>query len=116
MSPNKIYYFTSPEGDNPVKDFLDSLSVKQQAKVLRIITAIRSYGLSSVIPHIKKLQGYPLWEIRILGRDNIRVIYIVADRESILLLHGFMKKQQKTSPSDLALAMDRYNQWKSLDK
>lgn len=59
MNPTDINYYISLKGENPVSDFLDSLSTKQQAKILRILQTIQAYGLSSVLPHIKKLQGFP---------------------------------------------------------
>lgn len=107
----KIYYYLSPSGENPVQKFLDSLSEKQQVKVLRIIQYIKDYGLIAVIPHTKKLKGTPLWEIRFLGKDNIRIIYIVPLKETVLLLHGFIKKSQKTSLRDIEIALSRYQEW-----
>lgn len=114
----KIYYYVSSSGENPVQKFFDSLSEKQQVKVLRIIQYIKDYGLIAVIPHTKKLKGTPLWEIRILGQDNIRVIYVVPMKEIALLLHGFIKKTQKTSLRDIDIALARYHEWNKrlLDK
>src|SRR3990167_10018508 len=109
---HKIYSFVSSSGENPVQKFLDSLSEKQQVKVLRIIQYIRDYGLIAVIPHTKKLRGTPFWEIRILGKDNIRIIYIVPMKETVLLLHGFIKKSQKTSSRDIDISLTRYQEWK----
>lgn len=103
----QVIYFIDSQGNNPVSEFLDSLSDDQQSKVLRILHNIREYGLNSVIPHLKKLSGTPLWEIRILGRDNIRVIYVVPDRLKVLVLHGFIKKKQKTPPKEIEIALDR---------
>ncbi|MBI5614428.1 type II toxin-antitoxin system RelE/ParE family toxin [Candidatus Gottesmanbacteria bacterium] len=69
---NQVYYYRSPSGEIPIEKFLDSLQDKQQAKILRIFQYIKEYGLSAILPHTKKLSGTPLWEIRILGKDNIR--------------------------------------------
>lgn len=111
----KIYYYLSPSGDNPIQKFLDALSEKQQVKILRIIQYIKDYGLIAIIPHTKKLKSTPLWEIRILGKDNIRIIYVVPMKETILLLHGFVKKTQRTSPRDIRIALGRYYEWKKRD-
>lgn len=108
----QVIYFIDNQGKNPVSDFLDTLSGNQQSKVLRILHNIKEYGLSSVIPHVKKLSGSPLWEIRILGRDNIRVIYVVADKFKVLVLHGFVKKKQKTPLKELEIALNRLKQIK----
>lgn len=106
-----VVYFTSSAGENPVKNFLESISRKQKAKVFRIFYLLQEYGLSSITPHVKKLTGTPLWEIRILGEDNIRIIYIVPRRNTVLVLHGFIKKTQKTPTRELALALKRYKDW-----
>ena len=70
------------------------------------------YGLSSILPHTKKLTGTPFWEIRILGRDNIRVLYAIPFQNSVLILHGFVKKTQKTPVQELQVAISRFEQWK----
>lgn len=103
----QVIYFVDNQGKNPVSEFLDTLSGNQQSKILRILHNIEEYGLSSVIPHIKKLSDTPLWEIRILGHDNIRVIYVVPDRLKVLVLHGFIKKKQKTPPKEIKIALNR---------
>ena len=74
-----VYYYVSATGDNPIKSFLDSLSERQQAKILRIFQFIETYGLQAIISHVRKLSGTPLWEIRILGKDNIRTILLLLD-------------------------------------
>lgn len=109
-----IYYYISPHGENPVKDFIDSLFPKQQVKILRIFQYIEEYGLEAVIPHIRKLSGTKLWEIRILGKDNIRVVYIGIMKNNILVLNGFIKKSQKTPRKEVDLALLRYNNWLKL--
>jgi len=112
-----ICYYIAPIGGNPIKKFLDSLSEKQQAKILRIFQYIEQYGLRSIIPHLKKLTGTPLWEIRILGRDNIRVIYVTARRNTALILHGFIKKSPKTPKKEIKTALIRYREWQArIDK
>lgn len=106
-----IYYYTTFSGDNPVKKFIESLPERQQRKIARILSNIAEYGLITAIPHIKKLSGIPLWEIRVLGQDNIRVFYATVHQNSILLLHGFVKKSQATPRKDIKLSLDRLGEW-----
>ena len=110
---HKVVYYTSPTNQNPVSDFLDSLSTKQQSKILRILEYIREYGLEAVTIHTKKLTGYHLWEIRILGQDNIRVVYAILLKDTVLLLHGFIKKRQKTPPKEIQKALLRLKEYQS---
>lgn len=107
-----VAYYKKRSGKIPVKEFLDSLEIKQKAKVLRILLQIQKYGLTSVIPHIKKLTCLPLWEIRILGKDNIRIIYILLHQDLVFLLHGFTKKSNKTPTKEVKVSINRYYDWK----
>lgn len=104
----QVIYYIDAQGKNPVSEFLDTLSDNQQSKILRILNNIKDYGLTSIIPHVKKLSGTPLWEIRILGGDNIRVFYVVPNRLRVVVLHGFIKKKQKTPIKEIEIALNRF--------
>src|SRR3989344_6579285 len=95
-----IYYIT-PSGDNPVKEFLDEVRPRQKVKALRLLFHIEEYGLSAAISHMKKLTGTPLWEIRILGEDAMRILFVTQIERRIVLLHAFSKKTQKTPAKDI---------------
>ncbi|MDO8658015.1 MAG: type II toxin-antitoxin system RelE/ParE family toxin [Candidatus Levybacteria bacterium] len=109
----RVIYYVSKNGNNPIRNFLDNLSPKQQAKILRIFMYIKEYGLQSVVSHVKKLSGTQLWEIRVLGQDNIRVFYGLISKNGVLILHGFIKKKQKTPEKEIDLALKRYSEWQS---
>lgn len=108
---SKIYYYISLSGANPVKDFINALENKQKVKIFHIFKLIIEYGINSIPKHIKKLSGTNLWEIRIIGKDNIRIIYIVPKFRNVLLLHGFVKKTNKTPLKEIKIASYRYNDW-----
>lgn len=110
----KVVYFVSSSGENPVSKFIDSCAKPQQIKILRILKHLEGYGIQSVIPHIKKLSGTPFWEIRILGKDNIRIIYVVEIGKLIVLLHGFFKKTQKTPKKEIEICYIRHDEFKRL--
>lgn len=112
----QVVYFIDKTGKNPVEDFLARLSRKQRDKILHILLYIQEYGLVSAIPHTKKLTGTALWEIRILGKDNIRVIYVLSIEYTVLILHGFIKKKQKTPLKEIQIALNRYEEWKKIQK
>lgn len=107
-----VVYYTSVSGENPVKRFLESLQKIQKSKVFRIFQNIEMYGLSTALPHLKKLTGTPLWEIRILGQDNIRILYVTIHLDSILLLHGFVKKTQKTPNKEINTTLKRLREYR----
>jgi len=110
----KVIYFTSASGENPVSKFIDSCAKKQQIKILRILKHLEEYGVQMVIPHLKKLSGTPFYEIRVLGKDNIRIIYVVEMEKMIILLHGFFKKTRKTAKKEIEICYQRYKEFKRL--
>lgn len=113
MDRTIIYYYRNNDGNMPVKNFIESLLPQQQRKVTRVLSHIEEYGLVMAIPHIKKLTGTPLWEIRILGQDNVRVLYASVLVNSIVLLHGFIKKSQKTPIKEIDIAINRLREWEN---
>jgi phage-related protein len=58
--------------------------------------------------------GNGLWEVRSTLPSNriARVLFCIAD-ESLVLLHGFIKKTQKTPDTDLKLARKRMKEVQS---
>lgn len=94
-----------------MKDFLEKLSNSQLSKVLRILKAIENNSVQYSSPYTKKLSGTKLWEIRVLGKDNIRIIHAIIYHNDILLIHGFFKKKQKTPTKDLNTSLMRYKDW-----
>mgnify|MGYP001593676084 CR=1 FL=1 len=107
----KVTYYVSASGNIPVRDFLNAAGTMLKAKVLRILLHIEEYGLQGAIPHIKKLTGTPMWEIRILGGDSARILFVTQAGKRILLLHAFYKKTQKTSQKEIAIALSRLREY-----
>ncbi len=106
MSGWKVTYYISLTGENPVKKFLD-MRPAAKLKAFRIFSHIEEFGLTSVISHVKKLVGTPLWEIRILGGDSVRIFYVTQKEKKILILHAFAKKTNKTPIKEIEIALSR---------
>lgn len=106
----QVIYYVSKSGNIPVKEFIDQMGTKQKTKVLRTLFHIEEYGLQIVIPHLKKLTGTPLWEIRILGQDSIRMLFVTRVERQVILLHAFFKKTQKTPVREISVALSRYQE------
>lgn len=103
-----VELFTREDGKSPVKEFLDSCEIRKQVKILRALKYLEEFGPTSAIPNTKKLKGTPLWELRILGKDNIRIFYAPLGKERIVVLHMFLKKKQKTPSKEIETALKRY--------
>lgn len=67
------------------------------------------------MPLVRKLES-DLWEVRSTLPNSIaRVVFTVYDG-TILLLHGFIKKSEKTPASDLTLARSRLTMLREHDE
>lgn len=106
--PTKILsvnFYQSDKGAEPVREWLQSLT-KDQKKIIGedIKTVQRGWPIG--MPFVRKLDK-GLWEVRSHFNDGIaRVIFTIVNR-TMVLLHGFVKKSQKTPAKDLTLAKDR---------
>jgi phage-related protein len=101
-----IAFYRSASGAEPVRSWLKSLPIGERRTVGYDI-ALVEFGWPVGMPLCRPFGG-GRWEIRSsLGGNRIaRVIFCVAD-ERMVLLHGFIKKSQKTPQSELTLARDR---------
>ena len=93
--------------DANVEKFLTTLEKQTLAKVLRTVDLLEKFGHRLGMPHSKKMSK-EIFEIRIRGKREIRIFYCFHEN-IIYLLHGFVKKSQKTPKKDLRVAEDRYN-------
>lgn len=105
--PWKILLYRTVRGDSPVQEFVNNLEIKAQSKVRDTLNLLRISGTQLGLPHIKKLKGSELWELRILGTDSIRILYIAITGKTFLILHGFKKKKDKTPPKEITVAEER---------
>ena len=72
------------------------------------------FGWPLGMPLVRKLED-GLWEVRTDLEDGIaRVIFTIDSREAILL-HGFIKKGQKTPKEDLGTARKRLKRLRRRD-
>lgn len=106
-----IYYQINSQSNSPVYNFIESLDFKSKAKISNTFDLLEKYGINLGMPHVKKMKNYNLWELRILGGDNIRIFYVAVKDKKFLLLHGFLKKKQKTDAKEIKTALNRLNDY-----
>lgn len=106
----KTSFYTKPDGKSPVKEFLSKSNEVLRTKILRQIKYIQEFGLTHSIPNLKKISGTPLWEIRILGKDNVRIFCASLPNKEVKILHIIAKKKQKTPQKEIATALQRYKE------
>ena len=112
MAKMTLIYYQDKRGKCDVKDFIHSLSKVPKDKVFRAIKPLTEFGLGSHLLNAKKLVGTPLWGIRVLGKDSIRIFFAVVVNGTVLILHGFVKKTQKTPSREIGVASKRLEDWK----
>ena len=110
-SLNVIFFHTS-SGRAPVRQWLKSLD-KADRKVIGEDIRLVEFRWPLGMPLVRKMEEH-LWEIRshLSGRRIARILFTVNDGKMILL-HGFIKKSQKTPQRDLNLARNRRKLWQS---
>lgn len=102
-----IVFYIEEDGESPVRDFLESLEAKTQARFLWSIEQLRVRNVQAREPLVRHLEG-KLWELREESRTNIfRLLYFFFSGRRIVFLHGFQKKTQKTPRRELETAQKR---------
>lgn len=103
-----VVFFRTEQGNEPVREWLLSLA-KAERKVIGEDVLKVQYCWPIGKPLVSNL-GNGLWEVRSrLGNRVARVIFCV-EGSAMVLLHGFIKKTQKTPKQELDLAVKRMNQ------
>lgn len=94
--------------DERLESWLNDIPKDIKARIINIVDLLVEHGPQNVRePYVKHLQG-KLYEIRAKGKDGIaRVFYFAITGQRIVLLHGFIKKTQKTPKRELAIAVAR---------
>ncbi len=110
-----IEYYLTPEGRWPVKEFIDSLSVEGQAKYIFITRLLQEYGIHVKEPYVKQITGHKkLYELRIKDKSGIsRILYVAHTGKKFVLLHGFIKKTDKTPAKEIGIAEQRMKDYLS---
>ena len=107
-----IIFYEKENGSVPVMEFLNKLTEKHHAKALRDIDVLEKYGTSLTEPHVKHIKG-KLWELRIKSASDIsRIFYFTHVGKNIVLLHGFVKKTQKTPNREIETANNYLEDYK----
>jgi len=99
-----VFYRTSA-GNEPVREWLQSLTKPEKFRVGVDIWKVQSEWPIGM-PHVRPL-GSGLHEVRSSLPQGIARVLFAVDGDEMVLLHGFIKKTQKTPQEALALAEKR---------
>ena len=103
------------DGKIPVLEFILGLQPKQQAKIYREIDLLEKFGSDLHYPHVDTIKGDKykgLLELRIELASNIFIIFFFLHQgNNAILLHGIVKKRQKTPKKELDVALERMKEY-----
>ena len=109
-----VLFFSQGSGKEPVKAWLKKLSHQDQIQIGQDIDEVRNLWPVGM-PLVRKLNP-KLWEIRSRLRDGIARVFFTIEQQDMILIHGLVKKTQKTPKADLELSQQRIKQWTRTQK
>jgi len=100
-----VVFYKTEAGNEPVREWLKSLPREDRRTIGEDIKTAQ-YAWPLGMPLIRKMER-GLWEVRSsISQGIARVIFTIKD-SMMILLHGFVKKSQKTPPNELDTARRR---------
>lgn len=105
---NAVFYRNS-NGIEPVRDWLKGLPKADRRAIGEDITYVQ-FKWPIGKPRVDHLRG-SVWEVRTRLENRIaRTLFAVAQGQMVLL-HGFVKKTQRTPVEEIDLAAKRFKEW-----
>lgn len=100
-----VRFYCSASGSEPVREWLAKMGKPNKTTIGVDIKTVQ-FGWPLGMPLVRKLDS-GLWEVRSDVPEGIARVLFTVDGGVMVLLHGFIKKSQKTPKDDLKLAKDR---------
>jgi len=99
-----IEYYELPNGDKPVKIFINGLDLKMRAKAFGRIELLEEHGNTLREPYSKAM-GDGIFELRIdFAGDITRIFFFFMIGRKAVLTNDIIKKEEKTPQNALDLA------------
>ncbi len=109
------YDFAKISGRVPMIEFLDSLSIKERAKIFAYIEKLVELKNSGMQPkeNLSKHLNDGIFEMRVSLENKIsRSLYFYESDKRIIFTHGFVKKEQKAPKSEIDKAKHIRRSWR----
>lgn len=105
-----VRFFATASGNEPVREWLAGLE-REDRRVVGFDIKTAQFGWPIGMPLIRKLEP-GLWEVRSHIASGISRVLFTVVGDTMVLLHGFVKKSQKTPAVDLKTAKQRLSELK----
>ena len=103
-----IITYETPNGEKPIDEFIKKQQSQARSKIIHNVRLLRQYGNMLGMPHSKSF-GNGLFELRVRGKEELRILYCFSKRKNIYLLHAFRKQTQQTPKKELEIGLSRMN-------
>ncbi len=111
MKTRKIFEIVTPEESRPVSAFLRTLDSKEKKKISVQLETLQHKDCPLRPPMVKAFQQERhkgLFELRTrINKRMTRIIFCFDDMDNAVLLHGFVKKQERETVPALETARAR---------
>lgn len=98
----KIHSYYSQSGTDLIEKYIDGLTVEEQVDAYDVLKQLEEGSTDTLI--IKKWEG----KVReVYFYKHNRIFYVVADEDSIYLLHACRKQKNKTEKKDCKIIVSR---------
>ena len=101
----KVAFYKADIGDEPVRKWLQELEKEDKKAIGEEIKTVQ-FGWPLGMPIVRKLEK-DLWEVRISLKNRIARVLFTVNADTMVLIHGFIKKSKKTPVNDLKIAKQR---------
>jgi len=113
-SPLGCVFFETEQKNQPARDFLLQQNPEDRKIIGADIFAVQE-GFPLGYPLVEKIDK-DIWAVRSIVKDGIGRILFTIHGETIVLLHGFIKKSRKIPKPELKTARDRLRLFRELSK
>ncbi|MCL2557601.1 MAG: type II toxin-antitoxin system RelE/ParE family toxin [Treponema sp.] len=103
----RVLYYFDDSGLKPVKEYIDRLTLREQAKTMAFIAMLEEKGPNLPRPYADILED-GIHELRIkLRGTQARILYFFCYRDVIVLTNAFEKRTREVPKAEIGLAKKR---------
>jgi phage-related protein len=106
-----VRFYREASGSEPVRDWLKSIPESERREIGMDIKTVQ-FGWPLGMPVVDHIER-DIWEVRSRLSTRIARVLFTLEGNTMVLLHGFIKKDRRTPKPDLDLARQRLKKLRS---